>query len=81
MPFSKFPTVVNAAMPPVAFSVRGTRPRTSGLWNFAADIDEEGNPPKNEKGIPVWRCAACAQNGMRLEYILRGGNDHFKDHL
>ena len=52
--FSKFLIVVNAAMPPVVFNVRGIRPRISGLWNFTADIDKKGNPFKNKKGIPVW---------------------------
>ena len=59
MPFSKFPTIIKVAMPPMVFSVRGTRLRISELWNFAADINKKNNPPKNKKGIPVWRCAVC----------------------
>ena len=81
MPFSKFPIVINAIMSPMVFSVRGICLRTSGLWNFAADIDEKDNPFKNKKGILVWRCTMCIQNNIHLEYILRGGNNYFKDCL
>ena len=54
MPFSKFPTIINVAMPLVAFNIRGICLRILGLWNFIADIDEKGNLLKNKKGIPVW---------------------------
>ena len=57
--FSKFLIIVNAAMPPVVFNVRGIRPRISGLWNFAVNIDEKGNPLKNKKGILVWCYTTC----------------------
>ena len=81
MLFSKFLTMINAAMPPVVFNVCGTRPRILRLWNFAADIDEKSNSPKNEKGILVWCYIVCAQNNIHLEYILQGGNNYFKDYL
>ena len=68
-------------MPPMVFNIRGIRLRISELWNFTANIDKKGNPPKNKKGILVWRYAMCTQNDIHLKYILRGGNNHFKNHL
>ena len=62
-------------------SASNTRPKTSGLWNYATDVDKEGNPPRNSKGKLIWRCGKCPEGAKRREYNMEGGNAHFREHL
>ena len=70
-----------SSAPSFAPSTPSLRPKTSGLWTYAADVDKEGNAPKNGSGRYVWRCIKCADANKRREYLLDGGNAHFKEHL
>ena len=65
---------------------RKSRSKTSPLWAYAADLDEEGNPPFGQNAgnlnCRVFRCKACIQKGRRrTEYATQGGSAHFRAHL
>ena len=63
-----------------------SRPKTSGIWVYAADLTD-GAPPLGRTagkiGVPVFRCSACAAKGIKIprEYLVVGGNAHFREHL
>ena len=83
MPLSSFlrsDSAQSAFSAPSLPSTSSLRTKTSGLWAYAADVDKQGNPPRNGKGILVWRCAECAED-KRQEYSFDGENAHFKVHL
>ena len=65
----------------------GRRPKSSPVWAYAADLDENGMPPlgqkPNNKDFRVFRCKACIEKGPKkaYEYAIQGGIAHFRAHL
>ncbi|MCJ1334301.1 hypothetical protein MMC10_011009, partial [Thelotrema lepadinum] len=62
------------------------RPKTSGIWRYAADLTDGAPPFGNTAGktnMPVFRCSACLAKGIKSprEYLVHGGNAHFREHL
>ena len=39
------------------------RARTSPVWDYAADLGLNGDPPLNDLGRKIWRCQVCRDNG------------------
>ena len=62
-------------------SALNTRPKTSGLWNYATDVDKKGNPPRNSKGKLIWRYGKCPKGAKHREYNMEKGNTHFRKYL
>ena len=65
----------------------GRRPKSSPVWAYAADLDENGTPPfgqniDNER-LRVFRCKVCIEIGRKkvYEYATRRGTAHFREHL
>ena len=63
------------------------RPKISALWEYAADLDKEGNAPfsttPGREHQRVFRCTVCIAQGNRRvrQYELTGGNIYFCDYL
>ena len=62
---------------------RNQRPKTSGIWQFAADLDSSGNASTNKHGEKVYRCQICINRGRLevAEYLVTAGNYAFRRHL
>ena len=65
----------------ISSSALNTRPKTSGLWNYATDIDKKRNPSRNNKGKLIWRCEKCPKGAKCREYNMKEGNAHFREYL
>ena len=65
---------------------RATRPKTSGIWEYA-EVNKDGQAPfstvKGEENIRVLRCTICLASGKKQikQYKVLGGNPHFREHI
>ena len=85
-------TAFNAPPPPPQFTKQDpppitTRPKTSGIWEYAADLDEHGRAPfskvAGKENCRIYICKLCRAAGKKQDtiYECSGGNGAFRTHL
>ena len=61
--------------------------KSSGIWEYAANLNENGNPPfstvPGREDRRVYICKLCRASGKKQDtaYELTSGNGHFREHL
>ena len=58
------------------------RSRTSECWEYTANLNADGNLPRNASNREIWRCLPCVECNCSLkEYDRQGGTHNFQKHL
>ena len=65
------------------YNMAVSRPKTSPVWPFVADIREDGSLPFNSSLQPVFRCKPCVERGRPrpAEFRRSAGTRAFMKHL